>query len=234
MIGIYKIQNLLTGEVYIGQSKDIEKRFKEHIYHADSYIDQIIFETGKEFFSFEVLENCSVDQLDNREEYYINFYHSNIEGYGYNLTKGGQHCIGESNSNCKITEKDVYDIREAYKSHERKFMVYEKYKNIISKSYFSCIWEGVSWKNVHCDVYTEENIDYYKYKTSIGSSSTIAIFTDEEVLNLRKRYVNESAKEIYESVKDKCSFQTLQAILWGKSYSNIDIYDKKNKKWINK
>lgn len=234
MIGIYKIQNLLTGEIYIGQSKNIEQRFKEHIYHADSYIDQEIFEIGKEFFSFEIVEICNVDQLDSKEQYYINFYHSNIEGYGYNLVKGGQHNIGESNGNVKLTEVDVYNIREAYKNHERKFEVYKKYEHIISKSYFSSIWEGISWKHVHYDVYTKENLEYYKFGTSIGENSTKAIFTNEEVLYLRKRYVNETAKQIYESVKDRCTFQTLQGILWGRYYSNVKIYDKRNKKWIDK
>ena len=31
MIGIYKIENKVNGKVYIGQSIDIEKRWKEHI-----------------------------------------------------------------------------------------------------------------------------------------------------------------------------------------------------------
>lgn len=30
MIGIYKIENLINGKVYIGQSKDIKKRWNEH------------------------------------------------------------------------------------------------------------------------------------------------------------------------------------------------------------
>ena len=29
MIGIYKITNLVNGKIYIGQSKDIERRLKE-------------------------------------------------------------------------------------------------------------------------------------------------------------------------------------------------------------
>lgn len=30
MIGIYKITNLINSKVYIGQSNDIERRFKQH------------------------------------------------------------------------------------------------------------------------------------------------------------------------------------------------------------
>ena len=34
MIGIYKIQNKLNGKIYVGQSVDIERRWKEHISDA--------------------------------------------------------------------------------------------------------------------------------------------------------------------------------------------------------
>lgn len=30
MIGIYRITNIITGENYVGQSKDIERRWQEH------------------------------------------------------------------------------------------------------------------------------------------------------------------------------------------------------------
>ena len=136
MIGIYKITNLLSGETYIGQSTDIEQRFREHIYHSESYVDEKIHEIGVENFGFEVVELCEQNQLDLREDYYINFYKSNVPGYGYNIVRGGQHNIGESNSNVKLTEKDVYNIREAYNNHERKYDVYERFKHKVTSSYF--------------------------------------------------------------------------------------------------
>ena len=232
MIGIYKIANLFTGESYIGQSKDIEQRFKEHIYHDDSYIDSILHEVGVENFSYEILEECKEDELDEKEKYDIDFYKSNYPGFGYNIIKGGIPNIGESNPNSRLTEEEVYSIREAYKNHENKKNVYEKFKHKLTKYSFSNIWEGHSWKHIHYDVYTEENKQYYIYETSLGEKSSCAKFSNEEVLLLRKRYVNESAKDIYESVKERCTYQTLQMILWGRYYSNIDIYDKRNKVWI--
>ena len=233
MIGIYKIENLLTGQTYIGQSKDIEQRYKEHLYHHNTPVGAAIYELGKEFFGFEVLELCDPDQLDEREEYYIEYYKSNVEGFGYNISKGGQHCRGESNGNVKLTEQEVYDIRESYNNHERKWLVYDKYKSKVTESYFSNVWEGRSWPNTHFDVYTEENKEYYMHQATNGENSDKALFTNEEVLELRQRYVNESARQIFESLNGKCKFQTLQMILWDRYYSDIPIYDKKNKKWIN-
>lgn len=233
MIGIYKITNLKTGESYIGQSIDIDKRFKKHISSSDTDVSRAIKEYGIDNFKFEVLEECKKEELDSKEDYYILLYQSNKPGFGYNKVRGGQHNIGESNSNVKLTEDEVYYIRECYNNHMKKYDVYEKFKDKISKYYFSNLWEGYSWNNIHMDVYTESNINYYKRETSIGQNSTKSVFTDEEVVELRKRYVNESAREIYESVKDRCELQTLQMVLWGRHYSNLPIYDKRNKKWIN-
>ena len=107
MIGIYKIQNLITGEIYIGQSRNIEDRFYQHLHHYDSKIDKAIHEYGAHNFHFDIVELCEPELLDTKEDYYIREYKSNIDGIGYNIVRGGQHNIGESNSNVKLTEKDM-------------------------------------------------------------------------------------------------------------------------------
>lgn len=38
---------------------------------------------------------------------------------------------------------------------------------------------------------------------------------------------------IYKDYKDRVKYQTFQAMLWGRSYKNLPIYKKKEKKWIN-
>lgn len=84
------------------------------------------------------------------------------------------------------------------------------------------------------EVFTKENKEYYSKQATNGEKSHSAKFTNQEVLKLRERYVYESAKQIYEDYKERCSFQTLQQILWGRSYKDLPIYNKKEKKWINK
>ena len=83
------------------------------------------------------------------------------------------------------------------------------------------------------EVFTKENKEYYIYQNSNGSNGASAKFTDEEVINIRKRYENESAKQIYQDYNERVSYQTFQALLWGRSYKNLPIYKKKEKKWIN-
>lgn len=80
------------------------------------------------------------------------------------------------------------------------------------------------------EVFTEENKNYYIYKNSQGQNGKNSNLTDEEVIKIRKRYVKESAREIYKDYKDIMSYQTLQQLLWGRHYSHLPIYKKKREK----
>lgn len=96
MIGIYKITNTINGKVYIGQSIDIEKRWKDHIKDykkGEQVLYKAIRKYGIENFSFEVVEECDMEELDDKEIYYIKEYCSYIhadESKGYNMTLGGE------------------------------------------------------------------------------------------------------------------------------------------------
>lgn len=84
------------------------------------------------------------------------------------------------------------------------------------------------------EVFTEENKRYYAKEATNGEKSTKAKFSNEEVLNMRTRYVSENARSIYNDYKDRCSYNTIQQILWGRTYKDLPVYKKKEKKWINK
>lgn len=85
MIGIYKITNLTNGKSYVGQSVHIERRWTEHcLPSANSLIAKAIQKYGKEQFSFQVVEECMPEQLDEKEEYYISHYNT-VTPNGYNV-----------------------------------------------------------------------------------------------------------------------------------------------------
>lgn len=76
MVGIYKITNLTTGNYYIGQSKDIVKRWNDHFCKGYGAMHSPLFTMdidmyGRDGFSFEVIEECPVESLLEREAYYI-------------------------------------------------------------------------------------------------------------------------------------------------------------------
>lgn len=95
MVGIYKITNIITNQCYIGQSINIENRWRQHIYEGQKLRRKNKFylalnQYGIEAFEFEVLEECPLEQkiLDERECYWIEYYDS--YNNGYNSTLGGQ------------------------------------------------------------------------------------------------------------------------------------------------
>lgn len=87
---IYKITNKVNGKIYIGQTaRDIEVRFAEHINTEDDYpLHRAIKKYGWQNFVCEEIESVPLEKLDEREIYWIEFYHSNSSGY--NATIGGK------------------------------------------------------------------------------------------------------------------------------------------------
>ena len=91
--GIYKITNLVSNQAYIGQSVDIASRFKQHIKcglgidaPASNKLYKSMIEDGVWNFSFELLEECPKDKLNERESFWIDLYQTNK--VGLNSTKG--------------------------------------------------------------------------------------------------------------------------------------------------
>ena len=82
--------------------------------------------------------------------------------------------------------------------------------NYISKvdKYFNCFYTN----NVNILDYIQD--EYIIYLDEIGK------------IDIR-------AKNIYNDYKDRISYQAFQQILWGRYYSELPIYKKKEKKWIN-
>ena len=121
MIGIYKIENLNDGKIYIGQSNDIARRFYEHMTKGSSSripVDAIIQKEGPASFSYEIVEKCALEDLNERESFWIKFYKANT--CGYNKNEGGlTNVIGSNNPKAKLTEEDVKKIRQAYADHKK-------------------------------------------------------------------------------------------------------------------
>lgn len=84
--GIYKITNMLNGKVYIGQTQNLWKRKAQHFValrrgHHENREMQKDWDTNNRGFRWDIVEYCSLEQLNDREEYWINQYDSINKGY---------------------------------------------------------------------------------------------------------------------------------------------------------
>lgn len=108
-IGIYKITNLINGKSYIGQSIHIEQRWSEHCRNSSKRIISLAIQKyGKDNFKFEILEECSQDELDKKERFYIQKFNSLVpHGYNVKLESEEQNQIFKKYS--KETLEDILD-----------------------------------------------------------------------------------------------------------------------------
>ena len=89
MIGIYKITSP-SNRIYIGQSKNIERRLQEYIKikcEAQPRLYYSIIKHGWDTHIFEIIEECEFNSLNKRERYWQDFYNA----------------TGETGLNCQLT-----------------------------------------------------------------------------------------------------------------------------------
>lgn len=86
--GIYKITNIENQMTYVGQAVNIADRWKQHIKRgigADVPTQNKLYPAMKKFgpenFTFEIIEKCSRDKLNEREDYWQEFYKAKEFGY---------------------------------------------------------------------------------------------------------------------------------------------------------
>ena len=137
--GIYKVTNKINGKVYIGQSVDIGRRWRQHMTAEDDiYFHKAIQKYGVENFEWEVIEQCKKKDLDEREIYWIEYYDSFNKGY--NCTRGGDGVSGgedhprwkggvsSDEDYCRQYSKQYYQVNK-----EQKKQYYEENKDKIKE-----------------------------------------------------------------------------------------------------
>ena len=125
--GIYKATNMITGDAYVGQTKNFKRRIWEHKSsakrNAKMKISQAIAEYGFEKFSFEMLEECATEKLDEREQFYI----AKLKP-AYNVCVGGKGSRGR-----KLSDEEKERSRRAGKMQWAS-MTEEQKQNVIKNN----------------------------------------------------------------------------------------------------
>lgn len=128
--GVYSITNNVTGDFYIGSSKDIKQRWTNHRspsqwkLHPNVKLYQAFIKYGLGNFIFEVLEETA--DLKEKEQYWIE---------QLKPTYNDRHADGWNTKRCNEAHKRC--SKEWYKAHRNKKLTY-------NKAYYNrlCLYEG--------------------------------------------------------------------------------------------
>lgn len=123
--GIYCIQNLINSKRYIGQSQDIIYRWRrERMFlrgEKDAWnihLQNAWKKYGEENFAFYIIEECSVDELDEREVFWIAHFDTFNNGYNNTIGGGGMRGTPAWNKGLKLSAEYKLKLSESHKNYK--------------------------------------------------------------------------------------------------------------------
>jgi group I intron endonuclease len=184
---IYKTTNLINGKIYIGQDTNNDPNYMG----SGKIIKEAIKKYGKSRFVKEILEECkTIDQLNEREIYWISLFNSTDNKIGYNILRGGLGSKGFKQSP-DVIEK----IRENSNS--------DKFKEIMSSPEVSSrISEGQLKSEKKKGLHSSE-----EYREKMSKALKGRTFTDEQRKKISeslkgKKKTEEHIKNLSDSLKN--------------------------------
>jgi group I intron endonuclease len=110
---IYCITNLINGKIYIGQTVQQNSKMRWYAHLADarrgkkSYLLDSIRKYGKDSFAWEVIDSAvCIDELNTKEEYWLNHYRNQgITVYNNREAGGNKTHSAESIGRMRIAQK---------------------------------------------------------------------------------------------------------------------------------
>ena len=170
IIGIYKITNTVTGDCYIGSSKDVKRRWASHKWPSrwneypnnPMYLDMKKY--GVDKFVFEILEEVEIEKLKETEQRFIETLkpiYNNINANGLDI---------ERYKDYQKQYMKEYQKTDKYKQHHKEYNKSDKYKQY-QKEYHNqlCLYNGetitlgalrMRFKNLGIDHPTQEAKKY--------------------------------------------------------------------------
>jgi group I intron endonuclease len=164
IIGIYKIISP-SGKIYIGQSKDINQRWKFYsFYNCKNQIKlyNSLKKYGFDMHVFDIIEECSLEHLDKRERYWKQYYLDNFNGdWGEVLfckiydTGGGPipQEIKEKISKSLLGKQKTQQHKDNIKKSRKGMIFTQQHKDNMSNSRFRysilCIENNKVYKSSH-------------------------------------------------------------------------------------
>lgn len=126
---IYKAINKVNNKVYIGKTNNFARRINQHMSAAKRTNNNFHFYNALNGnpidFSWEIIEECSVETVNDREKFWIQQYKSNEKEFGYNCTTGGDG--GDTTSNHPYKGEIYRKISESLVGRKRGTNIYKMF-----------------------------------------------------------------------------------------------------------
>jgi hypothetical protein len=106
--GIYIIKNKIDNKIYVGSSLNLDYRKQKHFWmlkknvHDNQHLQNSFNLYGESNFEFTIVEECEHEKLILRENFFIDYYQSNLSLYGYNLAKVNEFRRNTFNDEVKV------------------------------------------------------------------------------------------------------------------------------------
>lgn len=129
IIGIYKISNIITNKLYIGSSSFVQARLRQHKSHlllnkhCNKHLQSSFNKYGLENFNFELIEECILENVIVREQYYIDTLETCNREKGYN-----KRLIADSNNGLKRSDEARKNISNGKKG--KRYLPDEHYQKL--------------------------------------------------------------------------------------------------------
>ena len=134
--GIYKITNTVTGDLYIGSSKNVRRRWTAHkspsrwkqYKNNPMYLDMQKYGTNK--FVFEILEVVEPEELKDAEQKFIETLkptYNNINANGLNVERRKEYQKEYKKTDKYKNYQKEYQQSNKYKKHQKEYD--KEYKN---------------------------------------------------------------------------------------------------------
>lgn len=141
--GIYSIINTFDNKRYIGYSYNIKDRNKKHLLHLrkgdhkNIHLQRAYWKYGEEYFEFQILEQCNIENLPKRENHWAKVYNVHNDKFGYNIRETKADGIGGKHSQetkDKISIKNIGRKRPDVTLRQKGKKLSEEWKANLSKS----------------------------------------------------------------------------------------------------
>ena len=112
---IYKTINLINNKIYVGKKKS-DVFLKEQYLGSGKYITNAINKYGKENFSVELIDSAeTLEELNEKEIYWINYFDARNSNIGYNIAPGGDGgCVWGEKENHPSKHTDRKGIKNPF------------------------------------------------------------------------------------------------------------------------